>query len=61
MVSPTSKLRNLIQRHVDATGSVRGKNLLETWETSRRQFRQVIGRAALELAAQEDEIEGAAD
>ena len=55
-------VRGLIQRHVNATGSQRGARLLAEWETARHQFRQVIGKAALELAAQQaDREEGAAD
>jgi len=55
-------VHNLIQRHVQATGSERGARLLADWETGRHQFRQVVGKAALELAAQQADIEeGAAD
>lgn len=56
------RLRELIERHVAATGSRRGSVILSDWEESRRAFRQVVGRAALELAAERENLEaGAAD
>jgi glutamate synthase domain-containing protein 2/glutamate synthase domain-containing protein 3 len=61
-VGDDSQLRDLIQRHVNATGSVRGGELLANWDAARGQFRQVLGKAAIDLAAvQEAMAEGAAD
>jgi glutamate synthase (ferredoxin) len=62
LVGDHSQLRELIKRHVDATGSVRGKELLANWDAVRGQFRQVLGKAAIDLAAVQDAMaEGAAD
>ena len=57
------QILNLLQRHVFATSSRRAMEILEDWETSRHNFRHVVGRAAIELvAAREAEMaEGAAD
>lgn len=55
-------VRDLIQQHINATGSPRGKDLLANWDHVSRQFRHVVGKAALELQAEQDELaEGAAD
>ena len=56
-------IQDLLQRHVNATGSLRAMGILQDWETTRYQFQHVVGRAALELAAsRESEMEeGAAD
>ncbi len=61
-VGDDSHVLDLIQRHVRATGSTRGTDLLANWDAVRGQFRQVRGKAAIELAAmQETMAEGAAD
>ena len=38
----TQQLRDLIQTHVDKTGSVKGKAILASWETSLEQFWQIV-------------------
>ena len=53
---------DLVQQHVDATGSTRGQEILATWEQAQYQFRHVVGKAAFELHAVADKLaEGAAD
>lgn len=57
-------VRELVQRHVDATGSVPGAAILADWDTSAASFWEVVPHAARELRAlQEAELgeEGAAD
>lgn len=58
-----AQIQNLLQRHVAATGSRRAMQILEDWEASRHNFRHVVGRAAIELAAarEAEMAEGAAD
>ena len=56
------EIQDLLQRHVAATGSIRGTQILQDWEATRHQFRHVVGLAAEELlATQDDMAEGAAD
>lgn len=56
------QIQSLLQRHVAATSSRRAMDILEQWESARHQFRHVIGKAAIELAASRQEVEeGAAD
>jgi glutamate synthase (ferredoxin) len=52
---PARTLRNLIERHVAATGSARGASLLENWAEALSAFWLVIPRAALALRAEEAE------
>ncbi|MCO5218143.1 MAG: glutamate synthase large subunit [Thermomicrobiales bacterium] len=55
-------VRDLIQQHVEATGSLRGQQLLAEWDVVKNQFRHVVGKAALELKVEEESLaEGAAD
>ncbi|MCA9832988.1 MAG: glutamate synthase large subunit [Thermomicrobiales bacterium] len=55
-------VHDLIQQHVDATNSRRGRDLLSNWMVAKNQFRHVVGKAALELKVEEEELaEGAAD
>ncbi len=55
--------RNLIERHVELTGSKRGADLLAEWEAAVSAFHRVVPVAARELRAlQEEEMDqGAAD
>lgn len=55
-------VHDLIQQHVEATDSRRGRDLLSNWMVTRNQFRHVVGKAALELKVEEEQLaEGAAD
>lgn len=56
-----SELRALIERHVEATGSDRGKRILANWETESQAFWRVEPLAAVELARLAVEAENEAD
>jgi glutamate synthase (ferredoxin) len=45
------RLRELVEQHVARTGSTRGRQLLDTWETSREQFWRVAPKSDLERVA----------
>ncbi len=62
--SDAAVVRVLIERHVAATGSARGRDILARWDEVRAQFRTVVPKALLELKAMQEEEEmqeGAAD
>ena len=56
-------VRQLIERHVELTGSFHARDLLRRWKDVTAQFRQVVPNAALELRikAETELTEGAAD
>src|SRR5581483_8784738 len=55
-VTDADDLRRLLERHVQHTGSERGRELLERWNDAVREFRHVVPKA--DVAAVEDEHEG---
>jgi glutamate synthase domain-containing protein 3 len=55
-------VRQLIERHVEVTGSAHARDLLNRWRDVSASFRQVVPRAVRELRMAEAEMaEGAAD
>ncbi len=61
-VSESRDLRALVERHVEATGSALGRDLLADWEQAAGRFWRVTPTAVMEIPQQaEESAEGAAD
>ena len=56
-------LRSLIERHVQLTGSARGRHILDNWSSYRTKFVKVMPheyrRALTEMAVQKNQLEAA--